>query len=226
LRRYLQVIVARGFRRLQAKLANTVQAAQAAAHGQIAQALALQSMMAKTGSNPVAQILQHLGDFYEWRDYPDGGVWDQASGYGYFYHAHPGPSFEGEHGHFHLFWGPARDRREALIGLSMDRFGLLSGAFSANAWHCGLASDGDLAARYRDFRIDLAFPCFAANQWLGAVVRGLAAPLTALHVRSLDILADSRVAEDRGRAVVAAQRIDLAAQMGRPMRLSLKPVKR
>jgi hypothetical protein len=188
--------------------------------------LALESTMAKTGTNPVAQILQHQGDFYEWRDYPEGGVWDHVSGYGYFYHAHPGPAFKDEHGHFHLFWGKTREARVNLVALSMDRFGRLIGASAPNRWHVDLGADPDGTGRYAHFEIDLAFPCFAANQWLSAVVRGLAGPLAALHRRALALMADPVLCEDRGVSVVAQARFDLAAHAAALQRPSLKPVKR
>ena len=211
---------------MQAKPANTVQSAHSGALHHIGQALALESVMAKTGANPVAQILQHQGDFYEWRDYPEGGVWDHATGYGYFYHAHPGPAFEDEHGHFHLFWSPSRDARINLASLSMDKFGRLIGASAPNRWHVELGEGPDATGRYAQFKVELAFPCFAANQWLGAVIRGLAAPLSALHMRALNLLADPKLCEDRGTGVVAQMRIDLAQHFAALQRPSLKPVKR
>lgn len=213
---------------MQAKLANTVQTAQAAtfAAQHIAQALALEAVMAKTGSNPVAQILQHLGDFYEWRDYPEGGVWDRTTGYGYFYHAHPGSAFEDEHGHFHLFWAETREARVNLAALSMDRFGKPIGAFVPNRWHVEVADDSAITDRYAQFKIELAYPCFAANQWLSAAVRGLAVPMVKLHQRGLSVLADATVADDRGVPVLARDRIDFAARAAVSQRPSLKSVKR
>lgn len=182
--------------------------------------------MAKTGSNPVAQILQHLGDFYEWRDYPEGGVWDRVTGFGYFYHAHPGAAFEGEHGHFHLFWAAEPGVRSNLLALSMDPFGKLIGAFAPNRWHVALVEEGGFQARYSQFQVDLAFPCFAANQWLSATVRALAPQLVKLHAAALELLKDPLVSEDRGRGVVAKARFDLAAALAPPIRPSLKSVKR
>lgn len=208
---------------MQAKLANTVHAAQAAA---AREALGLEDLMAKTGANPVSQILQHLGEFFEWRDYPDGGVWDRTSGYGYFYHAHPGSAFDGEHGHFHLFWAECPAARSNLLALSMDPFGRLIGAFSPNQWHLALASDNDSLRRYAQFQIDLAYPCYAANRWLGASVRALAPHLARLHGAALRALAEPGVADDRGRSVIAAARFDLQGVLAPAVRPSLKSVKR
>lgn len=208
---------------MQAKPANTVHAAQAAA---AREALGLEELMAKTGANPVSQILQHLGEFFEWRDYPEGGVWDRVSGYGYFYHAHPGPAFEGEHGHFHLFWAAGPDARSNLLALSMDSFGRLTGAFAPNQWHLALERDGDMASRYAQFHIDLVYPCYAANRWLGATVRALAPQLVRLHSVALKALAEPDVAQDRGRAVVAAARFGLKDGLAPAARPSLKSVKR
>lgn len=182
--------------------------------------------MAKTGANPVAQVLQHLGEFFEWRDYPEGGVWDRSSGYGYFYHAHPGGGMDGEHGHFHLFWAADPGARSNLAALSMDPFGRALGAFVPNQWHVALTDDGDWAARYAQFHVDLAFPCFAANQWLGAAVRAFAPQLAAVHRQALSLLQDPDTAADRGRAVLVQRRLELAGVLAPPQRPSLKAVKR
>lgn len=182
--------------------------------------------MAKTGTNPVAQILQHLGDFYEWRDYPEGGVWDRESGFGYFYHAHPGSAFDGEHGHFHLFWAQEPGQRFNLMALSMDVFGRAIGAFAPNRWHLEIAADAGLSGRYAQFQIDLAYPCFAANQWIGSTVRALAPQLARLHLSALKELERPGIAEDRDRAVIAMSRFDLRAVLAPPPRPSLKSVKR
>jgi hypothetical protein len=188
--------------------------------------MALEAMMAKTGSNPVAQVLQHLGDFFEWRDYPEGGVWDRSSGYGYFYHAHPGGGIEGEHGHFHVFWAAEPGARANLAALSMDRFGRLLGAFVPNQWHVALTAEGDWAARYAQFNVDLAFPCYAANSWLSSAVRATAPQLAGLHRAGLKMLEDPAIAADRGRAVLVHHRFDLASILTPPSRPSLKAVKR
>lgn len=208
---------------MQAKPANNVHAAQIAA---ARSAIGLMSMLAKTGSNPVAQVLQHLGEFYEWKDYPEGGVWDRATGYGYFYHAHPGAAFDGEHGHFHLFWADDSGVRANLAALSMDRYGELIGAFAPNQWHVALTGEGDLAERYARYQIDLAYPCYAANQWLGAAVRAIAPQLTRMHHAGLKALTDPTAADDRGRGVLAQARFDLKAVLEPPSRPSLKAVKR
>jgi hypothetical protein len=190
---------------LQAQASNVVQ------NSHLAAALALEAVMAKTGSNPVAQILQHQGDVYEWRDYPGGGVWDRASGYGYFYHCHPGAAFPEEHGHFHLFWAQDPKERRNLLALSMDGFGRLIGAFAPNAWHCSLlvGAEDALAQHYGAFSIQLAFPCHAANLWLSYAVRSHAPALTALHGQARALLADPALASDRGRSVVAARALRL-----------------
>lgn len=182
--------------------------------------------MAKTGSNPVAQVLQHMGDFYEWRDYPEGGVWDRASGYGYFYHAHPGAAFEGEHGHFHLFWALDPSERTNLAALSMSHFGRFLGAFVANSWHVPLSDPAELRARYEGFRIELSFPCLAANYWLGAVVRGLSDPLLQLHGRAFEKLKDPKVAADRGKPVILAQPLDLQVPVKAAIRPTVKQMRR
>jgi hypothetical protein len=102
----------------------------------------------------------------------------------------------------------------------------LTGAFVPNRWHVAIADDPAIGARYAGFEVALAFPCWAANQWLTAVVRGLADALTALHLKGLAAMTDPQIADDRGRAIVAQSRIDLTALLSAPQRPSLKAVKR
>lgn len=179
----------------------------------MAEAERLETVIAKTGSNPVRQILLHQGEFYEWRDYPDGGVWDRETGYGYFYHAHPGAAFPEEHGHFHLFWADAPDRRTNLAALSIDRFGRAAGAFMPNHWHVPLSTDAATLRHYDSYEVALAFPCFAANQWLSAAVRALSPHLGAVHRAGIDAASDSATVNDRGRSVLAARALTLATAL-------------
>ncbi len=156
--------------------------------------------MAKTGSHPVAQVLLGQPDLYEWRDYPEGGVWDRVSGFGYFYHAHPGASFVREHGHFHLFHAEAPDDRRALAAISVDNLGNPLGAFVANVWHVPLLGGGEraLGTAYERFKIDLVYPCYALNLWLTALVHALRPTLLALHKEALAIAVEEEgVAQDR-----------------------------
>jgi hypothetical protein len=58
-------------------------------------------VLAKAGTNIVAQCLAHQGTFYELDHYPKGDVYDAEFHAQYYYHAHRAES--GEHGHFHTF---------------------------------------------------------------------------------------------------------------------------
>jgi hypothetical protein len=177
------------------------------------------SVLAKTGANPVSQVLQHYPDFYEWQDYPEGGVWDRASGYGYFYHAHPGAAFEQEHGHFHLFWTRTKEVRLQLAAISMSAQSEAIGLFVPNRWHlAGEAASTDQASKlYREFSIELAFPCLAANRWLSALVRSLADELSKLLGEADKMLAvptrqgQTPVHEDRQRSILVFRKVGVIA---------------
>jgi hypothetical protein len=196
---------------LQAKVSSAVQIE--AQRKALSAALRLESVMSKTGSNPVQQILQASGEFFEWRDYPDGGVWDRDTGYGYFYHAHPGPAFPDEHGHFHLFWARDLGARVNLAALSMDRLGRAMGVFVPNLWHVPFETDPACLQHYQSFDVALAFPCFAANQWLGAAVRAFAPQLAAVHRAAIAAAGDSATVNDRSRWVLTAKPGRLDAQI-------------
>lgn len=190
----------------------------------------MEQLLAKTGSSPLVQILAASPSLFEWKDYPEGGVWDRGSGCRYFYHAHPGGAFEKEHGHFHFLISGAQEEGNtpdvhkglttALPGLSMDAAGHPLGWFIAPPWHMGgsLLTGSALLDAIARCRFEVAFPCYAANLWLGAMVRAHAATLLSMS-RALDLsLTQERLArpgyeplEDRERMILRAQRIESAA---------------
>ncbi|MGY8993982.1 MAG: DUF6969 family protein, partial [Rhodospirillales bacterium] len=55
----------------------------------------------RTSDNVVGEILRHQGTFFEWDHYPKGDAFDRETHSQYFYHAHPSPMSDMEHGHFH-----------------------------------------------------------------------------------------------------------------------------
>jgi hypothetical protein len=90
------------------------------------------------GSNVVAELLRGHGPFYEYTHYPDGDLFDPATGAQFYYHAHR--SVTGEHGHFHTFLrrgpalAPAAGRPTHLIAISMDEYGEPRALFAVNRW--------------------------------------------------------------------------------------------
>ena len=150
-------------------------------------------VLEKGGSNVVADLLRGQGVFSEWNHYPPGDVYDSASHAQYYYHAHPSPLREGEHGHFHTFLrvqGMAKGVKpikmpEAvdrplgpkalghLIGISMNRHGRPIRLFTVNRWVTGESwyKARDVIAMLDRFAIDHANPSWPANRWITAMLR-------------------------------------------------------
>lgn len=148
-------------------------------------------VMGKAGTNPVAQVLAHQGEFFESDHYPKGDVYDDESAAQYYYHAHR--SETGEHGHFHTFLRakgiptgiePApyagggerplgKDAISHLIAISMNKAGLPVGLFTTNRWVTGetFYAAPDVIRMLDHFQIDHVYPCLATNRWVSAMVR-------------------------------------------------------
>lgn len=143
-------------------------------------------VMGKAGTNPVAQILAHQGQFVELEHYPAGDVHDLESGSQYYYHAHR-PE---EHGHFHTFLrtdhlpdpirtehaeSPGVDEEGIthLVGVSMNSIGLPTSLFTTNQWVTGetYSSADKVASMLECFDVDHTFPCHATNRWISALLR-------------------------------------------------------
>lgn len=162
-----------------------------AMHDAAATVLECERALAKSGTSVVAEVLRDQGDFLIWERYPRGDVRDGASQY--FYHSHtPGEMMAGENGHFHLFvrpgdcmpelepwrlscaFAPDDDTaRFVHIGaISVDGAGRPLRLFTTNRWVTNetLFRAGDVIKLLDHFRIELARPNWAVNQWLNAMV--------------------------------------------------------
>lgn len=199
-------------------------------------------LLGKAGTNPVAQVLRHQGEFIEFDHYPKGDIYDDETGAQYYYHAHRAET--GEHGHFHTFLrvkgmpsgikaapytGDAdrpvgKDAISHLIGIAMDRSGLPTALFTTNRWVTGetfYAADAVIAMLDR-FNIDHAYPCLATNRWITALVR-LFRPQIEILVRRRDTAIedwqrrypDGDVFEDRRLEITSELHIDIDEQTAR-----------
>jgi|TARA_B100000315_G_C14538413_1_gene569600 hypothetical protein len=146
-------------------------------------------VLKRGGTNLVAEVLRGYGTFTEWHHYPPGDIHDPETSSQYYYHAHR----PGEHGHFHTFLrkkGMPRGCRPAplpasverpigkdaishIIAISMDKSGYPIRLFTANRW---LVNDTWYKPEYVTemidlFDIDHAWPCWATNRWVGAMLR-------------------------------------------------------
>jgi len=197
-------------------------------------------VLAKSGSNVVAEVLRGQGTFYEWDHYPEGELIDPETHSQYFYHSHR----EGEHGHFHTFLreagmpGDCRpvkqsdapfmkerdDKVSHLIAISVNRQGFPIRLFTTNRWLTGdnwYAAD-DVIRMLDRFEMDLAAPSWAVNIWITAMVRLFRPQIIELTRKRDCTLAawqqahpDVDAFEDRGCDVTSIRRIPFAAQIER-----------
>lgn len=146
----------------------------------------------KGGLNIVGEVLRGQGDFVELEHYPSDDVFDTETHGQYYYHAHRGN--QKEHGHFHLFlraggmpegcrpvdsspasepWPTGDEAISHLIAVSMDAWGYPMGLFCTNRWVTAEAwyPAEQVVAMVDRFAIDHAFPNWAVNRWLTAMVR-------------------------------------------------------
>ncbi len=171
--------------------------------------LATRDHLAGTGSNVTAEVLRDQGDFYEFTHYPDGDVFDPASGSQYYYHAHR--TGHVEHGHFHTFIrraaGPGRLASTThLIAISMDAYGDPASLFTVNRWVTdeAWAPAETLIRLLPRFGVRLTQPHPAVNGWIGALLHLFRPDIEALLVHRDRVI--GREAERRDRAAVLEDR--------------------
>ena len=154
-------------------------------------------VLRKSSANVVGEVIKGPGEFFEWDHYPKGDVYDNETHAQYYYHAHPSETridkLGAEHGHFHTFVRPLgmpkgikpvgladykkpkvkNDDICHLIGISMDRHGLPVRLFTVNRWVTGETwyKADDVMKILDKFEIDLAYPSWPVNIWIGALLR-------------------------------------------------------
>ncbi len=172
--------------------------------------LECQRVLAKGGSNVVAEVLPREGTFYEFDHCPAGDIYDQENHAQYYYHAHR----VGEHGHFHTFLRGAGmppgvqsveqsetetmkqrdDKLSHLVAISMDQRGIPICLFTTNRWVTAenWYAASDVSAMLDCFVIDHAQPSWPTNRWVTAMIRLFRPQIVALLYRR-----DAAVAEWR-----------------------------
>lgn len=189
-----------------------------------------QRVLARSGENVISELLADR-DFFEWDHYPPGDVYDPETHAQYYYHAHPGPTATGEHGHFHTFLRgpgmprasraisgpdgkPPDDQKDAvahLIAISMDEFGRPISLFTINRW----VSDEtwydaeDVIEMLDRFVVDLVRPSWAVNRWITAMI-DLFRPQIEWLIRERDRVVSGR-AERLGRDVYDDEDLEVTA---------------
>lgn len=199
-------------------------------------------VMGKAGTNPVAQVLKHQGEFIESDHYPKGDVYDDDSAAQYYYHAHRAET--GENGHFHTFLrvkgippdiAPApysgnterplgEDAIAHIIAVSMDRAGLPISLFTTNRWVTGetFYAAADVIGMLYRFDIDHTHPCLATNRWLSGVLRLFRPQIEMLLLQRDETISDWQrahpdcdVYEDRELEITSEIAIDIDDQAAR-----------
>lgn len=186
----------------------------------------------KVGLNVVGEILKDQGTFYELQHYPKGDVYDMETHAQYYYHAHRPES--GEHGHFHTFLrakGMPRDIRPApyegdsprplgkdalahIIAISMNAAGYPTHLFTTNRWVTAETwyRAEDVIRMIDHFLIDHAWPSWATNRWITAMLT-LFKPQIAHLLRQRDRTVAAWQKAHPGRDVFEDRELDITSIM-------------
>ena len=171
----------------------------------------------------------------QWAHYPEHDVFDADTGYRYFYHSHPGPRSDREHGHFHLF---ARAPEVAsgtpafthLVAISMAPSGLPLRAFTTNRWVTDERWQAAAVLRRLLDRFAMRTPKRFAlvHRWLEAVVRLFRPQIDWLIARRDERWQAARASrpnyfEDRRSSVLSECALDLSRQFAWLERLTPAP---
>ncbi len=147
-------------------------------------------VLGKASLNVVGEVLKGQGTFYELQHYPKGDVYDPETHAQYYYHAHRPES--GEHGHFHTFLRargmppgihpapyhgtasrPLGDEALShIVAISMDARGFPTHLFTTNRWVTAETwyRAEDVVRMIDHFIVDHAWPNWAVNRWITAMV--------------------------------------------------------
>lgn len=93
----------------------------------------------RSGRNVLTELLTRERP-QAWEHYPQPEVFDEQTGYRYYYHSHASPGGGAEHGHFHLFAQvdePGEPAFTHLLCIAVSATGLPQRAFTTNRWVTG-----------------------------------------------------------------------------------------
>ena len=197
---------------------------------------------ASKGGHPVADLSRLVGGrFVETERYPAESVADEATGFSWFYHAHPGWTDRpwDEHGHFHCFVDTVRLPRPSsplaippeadpsqigcthLVGVSIDSRGVPMTVFAPNRWVTDewMYPGPEVAALAARYRLGAGGEFAAASRWLSALVRLLQPAIAALleardaRLQVHRAIVGPHFGEDHSLEIAAHAEIDLDAWM-------------
>ena len=183
--------------------------------------------------NVVSEILRGQGTFYEMDHYPEGDVYDADHDTQYYYHAHREDA--DEHGHFHTFlrgsalpadmsqatgfqetqpWPRGEDAVAHLVAVSMDAWGKPIGLFATNRWVTDETwfDAEDIIRHIGRFQVDHAWPSWAVNLWLSALIR-LYQPHIEQLLRHRDAVIARRHLENPGTDVLEDRSLEITGQL-------------
>jgi hypothetical protein len=175
------------------------------------------------GRNVVTE-LQPERAMQQWDHYPANDANDPVSGYRWYYHAHPGPRADTEHGHFHVF-AAASTLADAgshihLIGLSVSADGMPVRAFTTNRWVTNelYAPAGRVLRRLQQFAMRTPSDLALVHRWLAAVLVVFRPQIRALLLERDDRLSHAQASrpnlfEDRRTTLLSQCALDLRQQL-------------
>ena len=176
------------------------------------------------GHNVVTELQPAERAMQQWDHYPANDANDPVSGYRWYYHAHPGPQAEVEHGHFHVFSAASTladaGRYIHLIGLSVSADGMPLRAFTTNRWVTNelYAPAGQVLRRLQRFSMQVPSDLALVHRWLAAVIVLFRPQIRALLAERDERLSQAQarrpnVFEDRRTTLLSQCALDLRQQM-------------
>lgn len=132
-----------------------------------------QAILAKSASNVLLETLRDAPDVKAWSHYPEGDVFDPASGAQWYYHCHSPSNDAEEHGHFHCFVRPEGTNGPVhhLAAIGVDPYGKLHRIFTVNHWVVGddWLDAAETVQLVKKFDVQMARPSYLVNRWLTAI---------------------------------------------------------
>lgn len=178
-----------------------------------------EAVLAKGGLSVLSETLAGVETLSAYAHYPNGDVYDPASGAQWYYHCHPAEEGEVEHGHFHCFLRPDGPDGPIyhLVAVGVDAKGRLLRLFTVNHWV--VDDDWVDAATLRPllgrFDVQMPRPSYLVNRWLTAVLVAHEAVIEDLiAARDLRLAAAGGVEAlaDRGLEVLSEWRFEPSAE--------------
>jgi len=132
----------------------------------------IQMRYAETGRTLNEAVLCGAKDFIEWQHYPNNDLFDERTGYEFYYHAHSADEMlPGEHGHFHVT-KRNKDSFHHLLGIALDQKGLPVRLFTTNQWVTGeeIVDAREVLQSVKNFEMTVMGRLAPISKWIGALM--------------------------------------------------------